>query len=545
MASCSSHDFIAPDRTSGVEGLMNGFDIEVSSMNGAESLLRSLMASGVDVCFGNPGTSEMHFVAALDSVEGMRPVLGLFEGVVTGAADGYGRMAGKPACTLLHLGPGLANGLANLHNARRASSPVVNIVGDHATSHARYEAPLTSDIKGFARPVSHWIHSSTSALTVGADAARAVQASMEAPGQIATLILPADTAWAKADSVATPLRLPEPARVSDATIGHIAGLVRSGVKTAFLLRGDALKERGLRAAGRIAAKTGARLLCDTFAPRLQRGAGRVPVERLPYFAEQVVEFLAGTQLIVLVGAQPPVIFFAYPDKPSWLTPEGCRLAVLSHPHEDGTGALEALVDALGAHKSVAVTSVCKSVECPQDGPLDPESIMRIVAKHLPEHAIVTEESGLAMAHYGLTESAAPHDFLGLTGGAIGSMMAVSIGAGIACPDRKIVNFLGDGSAMYTLQSLWTQARENIDVVNVIYANRGYKILNNELKRVGASPDGARAASMFDLQNPSLDWVALAHGMGVEAIRVESSRDFATAFASALKVRGPILIEALI
>jgi acetolactate synthase-1/2/3 large subunit len=278
---------------------------------------------------------------------------------------------------------------------------------------------------------------------------------------------------------------------------------------------------------------------------LQRGAGRVPVERLPYFAEQVVEFLAGTELIVLVGAQPPVSFFAYPDKPSWLTPEGCRLAVLSHPHEDSAGALETLVDALGARRSVAGTSVLKSVEPSTNGPLSPESIMRSVARHLPEHAIVTEESGLAMAYYGLTESATPHDFLTLSGGAIGSMMAVSLGAGIACPDRKVVNLLGDGSAMYTLQSLWTQAREKVDVVNVIYANRGYKILDNELKRVGASPDGARAASMFDLQDPSLDWVALARGMGVEAVRVESSRDFDAALASAMKRRGPMLIEALI
>jgi len=514
-------------------------------MNGAESLLRSLIASGVDVCFGNPGTSEMHFVAALDQVQGMRPILGLFEGVVTGAADGYGRMAGKPASTLLHLGPGLANGLANLHNARRASSPIVNIVGDHASSHAIYEAPLTSDIKGFARPVSSWIHSSASALTVGADAARAVQASMEGPGQIATLILPADTAWGKAEAVAAPLPRPVPARVSDATIEHIARLVRSGVKTAFLLRGDALKERGLRAAGQVAAKTGARLLCDTFAPRLQRGAGRVPVERLPYFAEQVVDFLAGTQLIVLVGAQPPVSFFAYPDKPSWLTPQGCQLAYLAHPHEDGTGALEALADTLGAQQSIAVTSALNPVDYSVGDALTPESIMRSVARHLPEQAIVTEESGMAMAYYSLAESAAPHDFLTLSGGAIGSMMAVSIGAGVACPDRKVVNLLGDGSAMYTVQSLWTLAREKIDAVTVIYANRGYKILNNELKRVGASTDGARAASMFDLENPSLDWVALAKGMGVEAVRVESGQGFDAAFAAAMKRKGPMLIEAVL
>ncbi|KAA1003545.1 acetolactate synthase large subunit [Paraburkholderia panacisoli] len=514
-------------------------------MNGAESLLRSLIASGVDVCFGNPGTSEMHFVAALDEVDGMRPILGLFEGVVTGAADGYGRMAGKPAATLLHLGPGLANGLANLHNARRASSPVVNIVGDHASTHARFEAPLTSDIKGFARPVSHWIHSSSSALTVGADAARAVQASMEGAGQIATLILPADTAWSQADAVAAPLPTPAPALASGEAIDRIAALARTGVRTAFLLRGKALQERGLRAAGRIAAKTGARLLCDTFAPRLQRGAGRVPVERLPYFAEQVVDFLAGTELLVLVGAQPPVSFFAYPDKPSSLTPQECRVAVLAHPHEDGTAALESLVEALGAQHAIARAIDRQDIEFSSNGPLDGESIMRSVARHLPENAIITEEASLAMAHYALTESAAPHDFLTLTGGAIGSMMPVSIGAGVACPDRKVVNLVGDGSAMYTLQSLWTMARENIDVVTVIYSNGGYRILANELKRVGARTDGAHAASMFDLGNPSLDWVALARGMGVEAFRAESRETFDTSLAHAMKRRGPMLIEAVI
>ncbi|POR47716.1 acetolactate synthase-1/2/3 large subunit [Paraburkholderia eburnea] len=514
-------------------------------MNGAESLLRSLVASGVEVCFGNPGTSEMHFVAALDEVPGMRPVLGLFEGVVTGAADGYGRMAGKPACTLLHLGPGLANGLANLHNARRASSPVVNIVGDHASSHSLYEAPLTSDIPGFARPVSHWIHASKSALTVGADAARAVQAARTGAGQIATLILPADTAWSSADGAAAPLPVPTPAHVDAATIERIAALAQSGARTAFLLRGNALQGEGLRAAGRIAAKTGARLLCDTFAPRIERGAGRVRVERLPYFAEQAVEFLAGTELLVLVGTQAPVSFFGYPDKPSWLTPQGCRIAVLAHPHEDGAAALVALADALGAGQVIAATNPRASFDAAPDGVLNGETIMRSVARHLPEHAIITEEASLAMGYSGLTEAAAPHDLLTLTGGAIGCMMPVSVGAGIACPERKVVNLQGDGSAMYTVQSLWTQARENIDVVTVIYANRGYRILANELKRVNARTDGAHAASMFDLENPTLDWVALAQGMGVEAVRVESAAAFDTAFAGAMKRHGPMLIEAVI
>ena len=171
-------------------------------MNGAESLVRTLVAGGVDVCFSNPGTSEMHFVAALDRVEGMRCVLGLFEGVVTGAADGYFRMKGTPASTLLHLGPGLANGLANLHNAKKANSGIVNIVGQHATHHIGYNAPLTSDIEGLARPMSAWVRTSPDAKSVSADGAAAIAAARSAPPQIATLILPADTAWNEADGIA-------------------------------------------------------------------------------------------------------------------------------------------------------------------------------------------------------------------------------------------------------------------------------------------------------------------------------------------------------
>ncbi|MBH9725318.1 acetolactate synthase large subunit [Burkholderia contaminans] len=515
-------------------------------MNGAESLLRSLIASGIDVCFANPGTSEMHFVAALDNVDGMRPILGLYEGVVTGAADGYARMTGKPACTLLHTGPGLANGLANLHNARKASSPIVNIVGDHALSHQRYDAPLSSNLVGFAQPVSAWIHTSTSARTVGADAARAVQASLESPGRIATLVLPADTAWDPADVVAPALPKPLPAIAPEASIDLAAKLIRSGKKTAILLRGAVLQERGLRAAGKLAEQTGARIMCDTFFPRIQRGAGRVKVERLPYFAENVVDTLAGTEVLVLVGAQPPVSFFAYPDKPSWLTPKDCQIAVLSQPHEDGTAAIESLVYALGAENASKRFAERKTIEANFNGKLDASSVMRIVAKHLPEQAIVADESlSSGFAHYDVTAHAAPHDFLNMTGGSIGSMMAVSTGAGIACPDRKVVTLQGDGSAMYILQSLWTQSRENVDVTTVIYANRGYKILTNELKRVGASTEGTGAASMFDLTNPTLDWVALANGMGVEAVRVDSPRAFESAFSSAMKQRGPRVIEAVI
>jgi acetolactate synthase-1/2/3 large subunit len=515
-------------------------------MNGAESLVGTLVASGVDVCFANPGTSEMHVVAALDRIRGMRAILCLFEGVVTGAADGYGRMAEKPACTLLHLGPGLANGLANLHNARRAATPIVNVVGDHATYHARYDAPLASDVAGFARPVSGWIRSSPNALTVASDAARAVQASMEPPGQIATLILPADIAWLEADRPAPPLPRPPIAAPDAKAVDQAANALWTGKKAAILIRGSALKQPGLETAGRIAAKTGARIFCDTLAPRIQRGAGRVVVERIPYWAEDTGKFLQGLEQLILVGAKPPVAFFAYPGKTSWLTPEGCKIMVLSHAHEDGTAALDALADALNAPRAPVNVAMLATPALPKSGKLDAHAVMQVIAHYLPEDAIVADEAiSSGLPYYNCTAACAPHDYLNVTGGAIGCMMPVATGAAVACPERKVVSLEGDGSAMYTLQALWTQARERLDVTTVIYANRSYAILNIELPRVGAGNPGLRARSLLNLHDPTLDWVKLAEGIGVEAARAETTERFIDLFTSAMKTRGPRLIEAVI
>jgi acetolactate synthase-1/2/3 large subunit len=514
-------------------------------MNGAESLVRTFVASGVEVCFSNPGTSEMHFVAALDKVDGMRAILGLFEGAVTGMADGYARIAEKPACTLLHLGPGLANGLANLHNARRAATPIVNVVGDHATYHAQYDAPLTSDIMGFARPVSGWTHSSPSALTVATDGARAVQAAMQPPGQIATLILPADTAWNDAEGPAPALPRPLPAKPSEDAINRVVAALGNGKRTAILMRGTPLKERGLNAAGRIAAKSGARILCDTFSARLQRGAGRVKLERIPYFAEQIVEFLKDLDQLILVGTKPPVSFFAYPGKPSWCTPESAEIMHLAHAHEDGTAALEAVADAIGAPKQPAHVAELKKPDSPK-AKLDQYTVGQVIARYLPEGAILSDEAATSGAGTALaTITAAPHDQLSLTGGSIGQGLPVATGAAVAAPNRKVVCIHGDGGAMYTLQSLWTQAREKLDVTTVIFANRSYAILNIELARVGAGNPGAKALSMLDLHNPELNWVQLASGMGVEASRVTAIEDFEDQFASAMKQRGPRLIEVMI
>jgi len=514
-------------------------------MNGAESLVRTLVASGVEVCFANPGTSEMHFVAALDRVEGMRAVLTLFEGVATGAADGYGRMAEKPAATLLHLGPGLANGLANLHNARRAATPIVNIVGDHATYHAQYDPPLASDIAGFARPVSAWIQSSMSAATVADDGARAVQAARQAPGQIATLILPADTAWLEAERPASPLPVQGPSRVSQHAIDDVAQALGEGRRSAILLRASALGRRGLEATGRIAAKSGARILCDTFSPRITRGAGLVAAERLPYFAEQIVEFLRDFELLILVGSKPPVSFFAYPGKPSWCVPEGCRILHLAHPHEDAVVALEAVAEAIAAPRDPVGRAPLQRPDIPE-GKLNAYTAGQVIGHFLPEGAIISDEaatSGLGTASY--TAGAPPHDLLSLTGGSIGLGVPMATGAALACPDRKVVCLQGDGGAMYTLQALWTQAREKLDVTTVIFANRSYYILNIELMRVGAENPGPKALSMLDLHNPELDWVSLARGMGVEASRAETNADFASAFADAMKSRGPRLIEVVL
>jgi acetolactate synthase-1/2/3 large subunit len=511
-------------------------------MNGAESLVRTLVNCGVEVCFTNPGTSEMHFVAALDRVEGMRAILGLFEGVVTGAADGYGRMAGKPAATLLHLGPGLANGLANLHNARRAATPIVNIVGDHATYHAQYDAPLATDIASFARPVSGWVHSSMSAKSVAPDGARAVQAARQSPGQIATLILPADTAWLDADGPAPALPHLGPAPVSSRTVDAVAQMLRNARKSAILIRGEALQPRSLDAAGRIAAKSGARLLCDTFAPRLARGAGMVAVERIPYFAEQIVELFKDFDLLVLVGSKPPVSFFAYPGKASWCTPDTCQIHYLAHAHEDGTGALEALAEAIGAPKDAQGRAELKKPDIPT-GRLDAFTVGQIVGHFLPQNAIISDEAATsALGPAMFTANAEPHDHLALTGGSIGQGLPVATGAAVACPDRKVVCLHGDGGAMYTLQALWTQARENLDVTTIVFANHSYAILNFELLRMGAENPGPKALSMFDLRRPELAWIDLARGMGVEAVRVETTEDFAKHFADAMRNRGPRLIE---
>jgi acetolactate synthase-1/2/3 large subunit len=511
-------------------------------MNGARALLATLVGAGVDVCFSNPGTSEMHFVAALDDVPQMRGILTLFEGVATGAADGYARVAGKPAATLLHLGPGLGNGLANLHNARRARTPLVNVVGDHATSHARFDAPLQSDIASVARSVSGWYRVTARADDVGADAAAAVAAAYGPPGCVATLVLPADSSWSEsAVGPGPPLPRNVAPHVPSETVDGVAKALRSGQRAALLLGGTALRARGLRAASRIAATTGAWLLAETFPPNLERGAGIPSIDRLAYLAEMAQAQLAGVEHLILIDTKSPVSFFAYPGKPSDLVPPGCTVHTLVRPGEDAPEALEALAETLGAASGVP-GAVARRPDRPT-GALTPQTLAAAIGAALPEHAIVVDEgitAGLSVAE--ATAGAPPHDWLTLTGGAIGFGLPAATGAAVAAPDRPVLCLEADGSAMYTLQALWTQAREGLNVTTVVLANRSYAILNMELHRVGAEAGGPLARRLLDLSDPELDFVALSRGMGVPARRVESAEELNAALEASLAEPGPALIE---
>jgi acetolactate synthase I/II/III large subunit len=511
-------------------------------MNGAQALINALVDGGVDVCFANPGTSEMHFVAALDAVPQMRGVLALFEGVATGAADGYARIADRPAAVLLHLGPGLGNGLANLHNARRAKVPMVVVVGDHATYHKKYDAPLESDIEAVAGSVSGWLRRSDGDVAV--DAAEAIAASRSG-GEIATLILPADISWtdgAQAGHSASPP--PTPSTVDTDAVELAATVLRSGEPAIILIGGDATRSSGLAAAVRIAAATGSRCYCETFPTRLERGAGVPAVERIAYFAEAVAAQLDGAKHLILAGAASPVSFFAYPGKPSDLVPEGCQVHVLAG-HTGAAEALTALADEVAPGTSAAVAAPSR----PQlpSGALTAAAVADAVGALMPERAIVVDESNTSgVLLVAATAGAPAHDWLTLTGGAIGFGIPSAVGAAVAAPDRPVLCLESDGSAMYTISGLWTQARENLNVTTVIYNNAAYDILRIELQRVGVgSAPGPKALDLLDLSRPTMDFVKIAEGMGVPARRVTTAEDFAEALRAAFAEPGPHLIDAVV
>lgn len=515
-------------------------------MNGAHALMKTLADAGIEVCFSNPGTSEMHFVAALDAEPRMRAVLALFEGVATGAADGYARMAGKPAAVLLHLGCGLGNGLANLHNARKGKVPIVNIVGDHATTHVQYDAQLQSDIETVARNVSPgFVRTSQTTAALCQDAVDAVQAARGLPGQVATLILPADVSWGEGGQPCPPPPQPASPTADDATVQAIAALVKNGKKTALLLGGHALREPALLGAARIAAHSGVQLLAEVFPTRMERGAGLPAVERIAYLAEMAGVQLAPIEQLILVDAKAPVSFFAYPGKKSYLVPDGCSIHTLATPAQDAAASLRQLADALGASQTPPRLQAPRRPERPR-GRLTAPKVCKAVGALLPDNAIVIDEaitSGLMLGV--MTQGAPRHDLITLTGGAIGQGLPNAVGAAIACPDRPVIALIGDGTAMYTIQALWTMAREGLNVTAIIFNNASYSVLGVELDRVGAGEGGPKAQSQLDLHGPQLNFAQLAQGMGVHATRAQTSNDFCQALEYALAQPGPHLIEALV
>jgi acetolactate synthase-1/2/3 large subunit len=510
------------------------------AMNGADAVISTLADNGVAVCFANPGTSEMQLVDALDREPRIRPILCLFEGVASGAADGYGRMSGIPAATLLHLGPGLSNASANLHNARRAGSPIVNVVGDHATYHLENDAPLTSDIQSLARTNSIWVRAASTSDGASILAAEAVRASYGSPAGPATLILPADCAWLPASRRGQILARPGKPEIAGTQVEQIGQAIRAARHPLLLIAGSICGEKGLAVAGRLAAG-GCRVMTETFLARQSRGAGRFVPERMPYYAEPAMDAVAGIDLMILVEAARPAAFFAYPGRPTILAPHDAAIEVLATRGENGVDALEQLAAILNAPADAMVTAL--SLPERPHGAVTPQTVGASIARHLPEHAIVSDDGVTSsMPVFVQTSAARPHDWLMLTGGAIGQGIPLSIGAAVACPERKVISLNGDGAALYTMQGLWTLAREALDVTVVIFANRRYRILEAELQRTGSPVTGPAASSLLDLGSPDIDWVSLARGFGVAGQRVTTAEEFDDLFAAAMARPGPHLIE---
>lgn len=517
----------------------------MNKATGAQAMWGALATAGVDTCFANPGTTELDLVRALESEDRVRCVIGLQENVCTGAADGYGRMLGRPAATLLHLGPGFANGIANLHNARRARTPIVNIIGDHTSWHLPFDAPLSSDIESLARPVSGWVHRIRGVDDAAPASAAAVVASQGAGGQGATLIFPADFQAGFCDgSSVSAVAARSTSDDADTSFDLAVAIARLNAARhiVFLLGGGAsdgaLSARGQRAAARLCAALGASAYAETFPARSERGQGLPAFDRLPYFPEPARAVLDAADLVVLVGAQSPITYFGYEGHPSQLVPVE-RLLVIAEPGRPAAARLEALAETLGAP---AYAPPAVSLPEAPTGELTPAKVAAVLTRELPEGAIVSVEGGTCgYPFYAASAAARVHTTLTNTGGAIGQGLPVALGAAIACPDRKVVGLLSDGSTQYTVQTLWSLAHEQLDVVIFITANHQYAILRNELRRGGAAL-GRKAQALTSLDHPRIDWVGLAQSYGVPATRATTAQELAEQARAAFARRGPALIE---
>jgi len=515
-------------------------------VDGARALMRTLADSDIDTLFTNPGTSELHLVEAAEATPGLRSVLALFEGTVTGAADGFGRIAGRPAATLLHLGPGQANGWANLHNARRAGTPIVSVVGDQATFHQRNDPPLMSDIAAVAKAVHSRVASPLAAGEVSAAARAAVADACSTPGRISTVVMPADVSWSPTDVMAPALPARPPTTVADQRIREIAERVRTGGnRVAMLLGGQACHAAGLLATSRIAAAAGIRVFLDVYTPRLEHGAGLPEFPRLGFYPVQAMRQLEGVTDLITVGTRAPVAFFAYLNQPALTTPDGAANLTLADVHEDAITALEDLADLLAATVKPRV-NVPLAPELPA-GPLSLDTWPQVVGALLPDNAIVCDESVSSGAGLLAATAGAPrHDVLSQMGGAMGAGLPMAVGAAIAAPDRPVIALVGDGCAMYTISALWSYARENLDITTIILKNSSYGILREEwalLKEPGQGD--LHDSPLINLTGAPIDFVGLAQSMGVPGSHAETAEEFATHLRRAVTEPGPHLIEIVV
>lgn len=512
-------------------------------MTAATKLGQALVQSGVTTVFANPGTTELHLVEGFAATPGLRQILTLFEGVASGAADGFARMTGTPAAALLHLGPGFANAMANLHNARRANSPVVALVGDHALNHRKWDTPLQSDIAGMARTVSVAVQDCTEPSRLAHDGAAAIARAIEARG-VSTLIIPSDVAWSGAEPESA-LPTPRAARTDEFELANAVTALSSAGAKALIVGGGRLTREGLATARAIASATGAQLLAETFLPAMARGGGDPGPEVIPYFSEMATARLAAFDSLVLVGAKRPVGFFSYPGRPADCVPPGARLCAVQLGSEGLDGALFELAGALGIRVEPSLHGVSGS-PLPGDGPLTAAAVGLALAALMPENAIISDEANTTGPElFGHTANARLHDWLRLTGGAIGQGLPLATGAAVACPERRVIALQSDGSALYTFQALWTQAREHLNVTTLLLNNRSYAILQYEMMRMQLGAQAEQTGALFELVRPEIDFVALAQGMGVRARRVETVNQLLAALEEGLSNSGPCLIDVIL
>lgn len=513
---------------------------------GAQHILTGLSDAGIELIFTNPGTTEIYFVDALGKVPIPRPVLTLTEAVAAGAADGAARIGGQPTALLLHLGPGLANAIAYLHNAKRAHSPIVVVVGDHSQGVANQDPPLASDIDSLAHTFSKAVIHVTQHEHPRHSAARAGYIAVDATPGIVTLIVPSDLSWSETNDIPRLQRPPRtPLNTPESTLERASAALIEPDGTAVIVGGDLLRTEGQETLERLTRCQNLTVWANTFPARMDRGYGRPRVRRLPYLPEMAIAALENTRRVVIAGGANPVPFFGYPHLPDRLVTEECEIITLTSDPSAAPSSIAALMPNAEELTLLGSTHIEPATKDDDNAALNPANFASVVAELLPADTIVVDESNtLGLNLEEATANAAAHTWLpALTGGAIGHGLGMAIGAALAAPERRVLALIADGSSLYTPQALWTHASETLNITTVILSNRSYGILNFELHRLGSEAETEGAKRLLSLSPPSIDHIRLATGFGVPAARASTVGELIDALTSAWLSRGPSLIEA--